>query len=185
MIEIRTEFIEKTFAQEITREIRALDAAGSFSPARIGRGESRMQKEDVRGDRIFWIEPDRSSPTQNRLWTLVEEFRLEMNRTHLLGLFEFEGHYAIYPPGSGYQRHLDVHRATDARVLSFVLYLNENWEKGDGGQLVLYNKDKPIEVLPESGKLVAFLSAEYEHEVLSTRKERLSFTGWFRRREIA
>jgi SM-20-related protein len=39
-------------------------------------------------------------------------------------------------------------------------------------------------VLPQGGRLVAFQSDRFEHEVLPARRERMSFTGWFRRRPL-
>ena len=41
-----------------------------------------------------------------------------------------------------------------------------------------------VDVLPQGGRLVAFLSDRFEHEVLPARRERMSFTGWFRRRPL-
>ncbi len=38
------------------------------------------------------------------------------------------------------------------------------------------------DVAPIGGRLVIFRSDQFEHEVLPARRERLSFTGWFRRR---
>jgi hypothetical protein len=61
-----------------------------------------------------------------------------------LGLFDFECHFALYPPGAGYRRHLDRFTGRDssadegARVLSCVLYLNREWGPEDRGQLRLY-----------------------------------------------
>ena len=34
------------------------------------------------------------------------------------------------------------------------------------------------------GTFVAFLSADFEHEVLPARRERLALAGWFRRRVL-
>jgi hypothetical protein len=39
-----------------------------------------------------------------------------------------------------------------------------------------------LEIWPEGGTLVAFLSDRFEHEVLPARRQRLSLTGWFRQR---
>ena len=36
----------------------------------------------------------------------------------------------------------------------------------------------------QGGRLVAFLSDRFEHEVLPATRERMSFTGWFRRRPL-
>ena len=47
----------------------------------------------------------------------------------------------------------------------------------------LYLADgRELDVLPEAGTLVVFLSADLPHEVLPATRERLSLTGWLRRR---
>jgi SM-20-related protein len=52
-----------------------------------------------------------------------------------------------------------------------------------GGQLRMYlDKDAQYDVVPTGGCLVVFLSGEVPHEVLPATRERLSLTGWFRRR---
>ena len=55
----------------------------------------------------------------------------------------------------------------------------------DGGQLRIYTGGgASVDVLPQGGRLVAFQSDRFEHEVLPARRERMSFTGWFRRRPL-
>jgi len=93
-------------------------------------------------------------------------------------------HYALYPPGAGYARHRDRFRDDDARVLSCVLYLNHGWTSDDGGALRLYVDDRAIDVMPQAGTFVAFLAADFDHEVLPARRERASLTGWLRRRVL-
>jgi SM-20-related protein len=113
----------------------------------------------------------------------MDDLRRAFNQCLLLGLEEFESHYAVYPPGAGYVRHLDRLRDDDARVLSAVLYLNEDWREADGGALRLYLADGTHrDMLPCAGRLVLFLSAEFEHEVLPATRERASIAGWFRQR---
>ena len=68
------------------------------------------------------------------------------------------------------------------RVVSVVLYLNEAWIPADGGQLRLFDAETARNVEPLAGRLVAFVTAGREHAVLPTQKDRLSLTGWFRRR---
>ena len=47
----------------------------------------------------------------------------------------------------------------------------------------MYLKDGvEYDVVPSGGSLVVFLSGEVPHEVLPATRERLSLTGWFRRR---
>ena len=42
--------------------------------------------------------------------------------------------------------------------------------------------DLDYDVLPVGGCLVVFLSGEIPHEVMPATRDRLSLTGWFRRR---
>jgi SM-20-related protein len=161
-----------------------LASAGELRPARIGRGPHERQSPDVRGDFIAWLEqPERA--VEQTLLDDIEHLRGVMNRELMVGLVDFEGHFARYPEGAAYARHIDRPAGTDVRVISAVLYLNEKWAPTDGGELRIYpGTGAPVDVLPEGGRLVAFLSERFEHEVLSARRERLSFTGWFRRRPL-
>jgi SM-20-related protein len=101
-------------------------------------------------------------------------------------LQDFEGHYAAYPAGAGYARHMDRLRGDDRRVVSLVLYLNDAWDPEDGGELCLYSGEGEAQpaarLAPRGGTLVCFLSAHVPHEVMATRRTRWSLSGWFRRR---
>jgi len=161
----------------------ALDREALLVPARVGRGTRGVERADIRGDRIRWLADAGSAPVEHAALAALESLRLAMNRALQLGLFEFEGHYALYPPGAGYARHVDRFRDDDARVLSIVLYLNARWRANDGGALRLYFADDAVvDVAPNGGTLVAFLADRFEHEVLASRRARLSLAGWFRRR---
>lgn len=114
----------------------------------------------------------------------LELLRLALNETVFLGLFEYEGHLAFYPPGAFYRRHLDRHRGSDSRIVSCVAYLNPTWGPEDGGELRLFlNDDRNIDIAPRGGTLACFLSGAIEHEVLATQVPRYSVTGWLRKRE--
>ncbi len=164
----------------------ALDASGAMRPAAVGKGTARIERHDVRGDRTCWLGGSPYDEHEALFFSAIESLRLAVNGALALGLFEFEGHYAIYPPGAGYDRHRDVFRGEaavpGARVLSCVLYLNVGWRTTDGGELVLHLDEGPLSVTPEPGTLVAFLSDRFEHEVRPARRERVSLTGWYRRR---
>jgi SM-20-related protein len=92
---------------------------------------------------------------------------------------------ALYPPGAFYAKHIDQHRGQSGRVLSWVLYLNPEWREEWGGQLRLYEPERPelpmAEIFPRAGRLVVFASDEVPHEVRPTDETRASLTGWFRR----
>ncbi len=153
-----------------------------FHPAGIGRQQAYQRDERIRGDDVLWLERDDALavPVLDQL----EAMRLAFNQQLFLGLAEFEAHFAVYPAGSFYKRHLDQHRHADTRVVTFVLYLNEaDWAAQDGGQLRMFLDEPhtPLEVTPYGGTLVLFMSDRFEHEVLPARRERRSMTGWFRR----
>lgn len=113
----------------------------------------------------------------------MESLRIAMNRRLFLGLEDFESHFALYPPGAFYLKHLDRFRDDDRRMVSAVLYLNQAWLPEHGGHLRMYLEDRgDYDVLPTGGCLVVFLSGEIPHEVLPATRDRLSLTGWFRRR---
>lgn len=170
-------------------EARALLADGltrrdAFHQAGIGRGESHQIREAVRGDEVLWLEPEAPSLAQRVYLDRMADLQQVLNRTLFLGLFVYEAHFAVYPPGAFYKRHLDVfHDRGKGRTLSCVLYLNEGWTDADGGHLRLYlDSDQPtpfVDVRPEAGTLVTFLSETFEHEVLPATRERASVTGWF------
>ena len=139
-------------------------------------------QEGIRGDAIQWLEPGQAA-VSDRYLALMDSLRGELNRQLYLGLEDFECHFALYEPGAFYQKHVDRFRDDDRRAVSAVLYLNEVWQAEEGGALRLYPEGaEPQDVLPQLGTLVVFLSANLPHEVLPATRERLSLTGWFRRR---
>lgn len=173
------------------RLIRALGAEcsehlahGELSPAAIGHRSERVVQTTIRGDRILWFEGD--TPAQRAWLERMDSLRVFLNRTLYLGLRGYECHFASYPPGSYYRQHYDCFRDDDSRVVTTVLYLHSQWNDGDGGELVLYDRRDTDRVLtriqPRPGTLVVFLSADFPHEVLLTQRERASVSGWFRRR---
>jgi SM-20-related protein len=161
-----------------------LHEAGELRPARVGRGEQARLVPEVRGDFISWLQqPERDA--EQRILARLDELRAALNRDLMAGLEDFQGHFALYPRGAGYARHFDRLVGTDVRAISAALYLNDNWLADEGGQLRLYTGGgASVDVLPQGGRLVAFQSDRFEHEVLPARRERMSFTGWFRRRSL-
>jgi SM-20-related protein len=183
-ISVRDGFLTPLQVRALVDSAHRRRAIGDFDAARIGSGRSLQRREEIRGDSICWMEPP-LSPAERALLEELERLRLELNREALLGLFELELHYAWYPPGAGYARHVDQPDGRAQRQVSVVLYLNEGWTPAAGGELRIFDASgggyRDIE--PLAGRLVCFLTPGREHEVLRTRQERLSVTGWFRARE--
>lgn len=166
-------------------EADALLAGRRMRPAAVGGGRERALRPDIRGDLITWLEDQPTTPAQAELFAALERLRLAINRTTFLGLFDYEGHFAAYPPGAGYGRHRDRFRDDDARVVSCLLYLNRAWRPDHGGLLRLHLDEGPLDIEPLAGRAVVFLADRTLHEVLPARAPRLSIAGWFRRRPLA
>jgi SM-20-related protein len=181
---VLADFVPAALSAQLARECGEQDRANLLQAAATGRGTKKMRSA-LRGDRTRWFDPAQLSAPQQSLWSLLDALRLSLNRDLLLGLESLEAHYAVYPVGSGYARHLDRFSDDDARVVSCVLYLNADWRIEHGGALRLHLPEAEIDILPHGGTLVLFLSAEVEHEVLTATRQRMSIAGWFRRRPIA
>jgi SM-20-related protein len=175
-------FAPQALTLELADECRKRAAQGDLIPASIGRGADQEIREGVRGDRIQWLDAG-WSPACDHYLALMEGLRQALNRELYLGLEDYECHFALYPPGAFYQKHLDRFRDDDRRAVSAVFYLNQDWQYQQGGALRLYLADETTrDVQPQAGSLLVFLSADMPHEVLPASRERLSLTGWFRRR---
>lgn len=173
----------QSFCSTVREEIRDFQKSGGFIPAKIGKGDLHHLNEEVRGDGTKWFEPENLSSAQSVLWQKLQELREGLNARLFLGLWEMEGHYAVYPPGKFYRKHLDRFTNDSKRVLSMVVFFNEGWTMADGGLLRMETPVGVREVLPEAGTAVFFFSDRIPHEVTETRRERYSFAGWFKTRD--
>ena len=177
--------LDAALVEALAAECRELDALSRLKPAAVGRGQRRRLAAAVRGDRTRWLDETFSEPQAAFLERMLA-LRDALNRRLLLGLHEFEAHYALYPAGAHYDRHRDRFRDDDARVLSAVLYLNRDWTEADAGALRLYLPDGSThDILPVAGRLALFLSADFDHEVLAPARPRMSIAGWFRQRDTS
>ncbi len=159
----------------------------AFKKAAIGNRFNEVKMKSVRGDFISWIDQTRTAGPEAHFLSRIDALITYLNRTCFLGIVQKEFHYAIYPEGTRYQRHLDVFRNDDRRQLSLVCYLNEpDWGPEDGGELILYlprpEGEDIMVVHPVAGQLVLFQSRELEHEVRPALRNRMSLTGWLKTR---
>lgn len=174
-------------SRDLAMECIGLREQGEFHRAGVGRGEMLEVRPEIRSDEIRWLARNDCGPLQGEYLDLMAAYQQVLNRELFLGLLEFECFCAVYPPGSFYQRHLDQFRGVEQRSITAITYLNENWQQSDGGQLRIFLNEETgetLEVLPEAGTFVTFLSANYWHEVLPAQRDRLSITGWFKTRPI-
>lgn len=170
----------------LKQEVQILDRTDAMKKAGIGRGNDLVRDRSVRRDKIAWLQG--VTAPQAALFEFFETIRQGLNQRLFLGLKRFETHYATYHPGDFYKRHLDSFRGRASRVVSLVLYLNEDWQAADGGALQVFNRDNDQEVcgtvLPEAGRMALFMSEEIPHEVLPANRTRYSLACWFRQDEV-
>lgn len=158
-----------------------------FKKSAIGNQVNEQIVTAVRGDFIFWINETESNPAEKAYFDKINDFIEYLNRTCFMGIRDKEFHYAYYPEGTFYKRHLDTFQNDDRRKLSIVCYLNDqDWQPEYGGELAIYiNKDGTEvteNVYPVKGRMVIFESQVLEHEVKPVKQPRLSITGWLRTR---
>lgn len=161
-------------------DLEELVEADKLKRAGIGREADFQVDRAIRGDWIYWL--TRRREAESVFLDFAETLRLALNRRLFLALFEFEAHLAVYPPGAFYQRHFDSFRGEANRIVSLVIYLNRDWQPGDGGELLIYAADgaEPTRIEPRAGTLVLMMSEEIEHEVRVSRIRRCSVAGWYR-----
>lgn len=158
-----------------------------FKKAAIGNRVNELIAKSIRGDFILWIDESRVENGETMFFQKINDLTTYLNKTCFLGILQKEFHYALYPIGTFYKRHLDTFQNDDRRKLSFVCYLNEDgWQPEDGGELVLYldenGKEQEKIICPYPGRVVIFESQIIEHEVRPANRERLSITGWLKTR---
>jgi SM-20-related protein len=150
-----------------------------FHLAGIGKHAYFQKEKEIRNDQVYWLSKAEANACELRFFQLVDEFVAYLNRTCFAGIRSYEFHYALYEQGSFYKKHVDQFMNDDRRQFSFVTYLTEFWEPGDGGELILYLKKERVTVQPIPGRALFFRS-EIPHEVLPANKKRLSITGWLK-----
>ncbi|MEY2702055.1 MAG: hypothetical protein RLY43_688 [Bacteroidota bacterium] len=156
-------------------------AATQFKKSAIGNKIDEKIIEAVRGDYILWLDEAHQTASSAVFFSKVQDFVAYLNATCFLGISTKEFHYAVYPEGTFYKRHLDVFQNDKRRRLSLVCYLNdENWLPEYGGALVIYKDNEAITIYPEKGRVVIFDSQKLEHEVMPVKRERFSITGWLK-----
>lgn len=173
--------LNESLCLALLHEVEGYEQNDDLDPAGIGRGDEHQLNQKIRRDKIRWL--DGSTQAQVLYLQQMAQLQYEINRALFMGLFEYEAHFALYEKGDFYKKHNDSFRGKANRMITTVAYLNPDWKPKYGGELVIYNEEGDSEllnVLPEMGKLVVFLSEQTPHEVRITQQPRVSIAGWFR-----
>lgn len=170
--------------EALAQECLQLQSEGALQAAAIGVEKKPQLNHHIRGDSTYWLEEKSLSPDQTIFFDYLKELQEQLNRAFYIGIQRVESHFAIYPPTARYAKHMDTPPGQQNRKITFVLYLNRQWQKSHGGQLSLFKPEDGEELLtqiePQFGNFVLFRSDLFPHQVELCGCDRLSLTGWFR-----
>ena len=176
------DFILPSTVTGLSANIQSLMQLGKMKSSGVGNKIDFHEDKAIRGDKINWIEDQRTNPFEVIYLKKIAMFIKYLNKTCYTSIKGFESHYADYETASFYKRHVDQFKNENGRKYSIVLYLNEDWKVEDGGMLSLYPINRAqVDISPLGGRMVFFKSDEMEHEVhASFTRNRRSIAGWLK-----
>jgi SM-20-related protein len=174
-------FLSEDLSNGLQENIRHLQADDLMTYAGVGNETIMDTKQQMRGDKIYWMDKSHDNEFEQAFLHQVESFIERLNSTCYTGINGYEFHYAVYGQGTGYKRHKDQFKNDSNRKYSLINYLNNNWLETDGGQLLVYTNEDTQTIQPQSQTAVFFKSDEMEHEVVKANRNRMSITGWLKR----
>ena len=166
----------KTHAEQLGAACRAVKKA----PATIQEGTDRVNDKKRRDDAVAFLKDSKAPPIQKHR-AAMEGLRLQLNNLLNLKTDACSFMCACYKAGaSGYVKHRDsAPTKPSGRKLTAIYYLNPSWHATAAGELRLWDACGGVRLLePRNDRLVVFRSS-LEHEVLSTKIDRLALTTWF------
>ena len=175
------DFLPPKVYQNILNQFNNAIKGEQLTQAGIGALGEFQIKEDIRSDEILWLNKGECNAEIQTFFDFIELFIPTVNRELYTTIKDYEFHLAHYPPGGFYKKHLDQFKSRNNRTLSVIVYMNDNWQDGDGGELKIYKKKdfSDFEIInPIGNRLAIFRSDTVWHEVLTSHKSRKSLTGW-------
>ena len=169
-------YFEKAFSK---KECEDLIKIGKKQKMQKGLVSSENKLSKNRDCSISWIYP--SVDTQKyfqKLTDIIFELNNKYFNFDLYGLSEGLQFTHYKQPNERYGKHVDRGYNFQIRKLSFSVELS-NVSSYEGGELNLYEGDKPMENMKkEQGTLIAFPSFMLHEVTPVTKGERFSLVGW-------
>ena len=180
-IGISANFLSIDLAKKLKGNLNDLLNHQKLKNAGIGNLVDFQNDKLIRNDSIYWLDRSHNNKFENEFLDLIDTFITFLNETCYTGITSYEFHYALFPIGSFYRKHIDQFKSDDSRQFSMIFYLNADWKIGDGGELNVFHESCTQSITPTNCKAVFFKSNELAHEVLETLVPRMSITGWLKR----
>ena len=182
-IGISESFLSIPLAAALQQNIHRLNRDSRMEKAGIGNIAVKDRTQKIRGDKTCWIDNKSKNLAEMEFLDMIKQFTGHLNKTCFTGINSCEFHYALYEEGTSYIRHRDQFKNDYNRKYSMISYLNENWVEEDGGQLLIHHDDETVQsILPHNQKAIFFQSDILEHEVAVANRQRMSVTGWLKRK---
>ena len=194
-------FIDEEDVASLKEDVKKVYDAGKLRLGVLAGGKAGKSltytHKKVRGDVVEWYDGTeefwkKNGSLQDHLQkcdTFVSE--LSEHISGLDGILNRSKAMVTCYPGNGarYIKHTDNNckfgdgDSCNGRRLTALTYLNDSWQRGDGGELRVYGRDGEeikAEVAPVAGRILLFWSDfRVPHEVLPTHKERFAITLWY------
>ena len=176
------DFLNPDVLRGLKAKLKSFQEQGRFKKSKIGDRFDQTLNTAIRNDEIAWLsKEDESNESLSPFFDQIKELQISYRDFFRVSIRDYEFHFAHYAKGSFYAKHLDQFNARSNRMLSIILYLNENWQDEDGGHLRVYAGEDYKDISPIGGRLVMLLSHAVEHEVMMAHRSRYSLTGWLLR----
>jgi hypoxia-inducible factor (prolyl hydroxylase) len=193
-------FLGEAALLELRGEIQSLHENGTMKSGVLAGGTTGKNlsyvHEKVRGDLVHWMNPTDHGFKQMPIYmkkvdTLISELgQWDDSLTDIRN--RSKAMVTVYPGGGAhYVKHCDNHCHSgdgdncNGRRLTTIIYLNPDWQPGDGGELNIYHPaprhDEIKQVVSPLGDRIVIFWSDYRvpHEVTHSKVARYAVTLWY------
>lgn len=90
-------FVPAQVYQKVWHYFDSLLEQDEFSKAAIGRTDKKQINSSIRGDFIYWLDPQKDKKI-SEFFALIDELLNNLRKHLFLSLSDYEFHFALYPP---------------------------------------------------------------------------------------
>jgi len=174
-------FADNVFSKEECEKIIKIGKKQGLQEAKVGVSEDihigKINKK-TRDSKITWIIPsDKTNWIFEKITHVSKELNNKFFNFDIFGSIEGLQFTSYKAPGGNYGKHVDSAYGITIRKLSITIQLSEPY-KYEGGELCLYNTEKPIILPKKQGQVIMFPSYVLHEVKPVTKGERISLVVW-------
>jgi|GEM_PF-4071125 len=118
------DFLDSNQANDLRILAQQLAETGHYQHGKIGSQVQSVSDLSIRRDQRHWLDEASDVPAVSHYFAAMKAVSNTLNEQLFLGLTDFETHFALYPPGAFYKKHVDQFHNKKDRRISCVYYLN-------------------------------------------------------------